>query len=183
MGNVILSINLTLDGFIDHTAATPDDDSLRYTIEVLNSVDVVLFGRVTYQLLADYWPSAESDSSLPVGMIEFARKINRIKKIVLSQTLEKTEWENTELLREDVIKVVSTLKEKPNQNILIAGSVLDNTLMQHGLIDDFRFQIHPVILGKGTRLFREGIPRTPLKLVETKTFPSGVVITHYLPVR
>jgi dihydrofolate reductase len=183
MGNAILSIQLTLDGFIDHTEMIADEDTHRYAVEVLDTADVVLFGRVTYQLMAGYWPSAESDASLPAGMIEFARKINSIPKIVLSQTLEKAEWENTRLLGDEVVKVVSALRKIPEHNVLIAGSALANKLMQHGLIDDYRLQINPVILGKGTRLFREGILRTPLKLVETKVFRSGVVLVHYQPVR
>ena len=183
MGKVMLNILVTLDGFIDHTVMIADDEAVDYATELLNSVDAMLFGRVTYQLLGDYWPTAASDPSLSRSNLEFARKINSMPKFVISRTLTKVEWNNTRLVKGDLVEEVTRLKQSSDRGLLIAGSVLNNTLMQHDLIDEYRLLINPVLLGTGKPLFREDLPRIPLKLVEARTFRSGIVLVRYLPDR
>ena len=180
MRKVILSISISLDGFIDHTAMIADEETHQYAADVLNSVDTVLFGRVTYQLFADYWPSAALDTSLTKGILEYAHKINSIPKIVFSKTLEKVDWNNARLVKGDAVEEVARWRQQPGRGMAIAGSVLANTLMQHHLIDEYQLLINPTILGSGRRLFRESIPKTALQLVETKTFRSGIVLVRYL---
>jgi dihydrofolate reductase len=181
MRKIVLSIQVTLDGFIDHTEMVADEETHRDATEVLNSVDGILFGRKTYELLVDYWPMVTPASSHFQEELEFANRINSMPKMIFSNTLNKVEWNNTTLINGDVIEQVTKLRQQPGRGILIAGSVLVNTLMQHGLFDEYRLLINPVILGHGTRLFREEFLPTPLKLIETKTFASGVVLVRYLP--
>ncbi len=180
MGKILLSILTSLDGFIDHTEMIADEESHQFATELLDSVDAMLFGRKTYQLFADYWPIAPQDTSLPKGVIEFANKINKLPKMVCSHTLKSAEWNHTTLLRGDAVEEVTRLKQQSNQRILLAGGLLANTLMQHNLIDEYELRINPFLLGHGTPLFRAEFSKIPLKLVETKTFRSGIVLVHYV---
>ena len=180
MGKVILNINTTLDGFIDHTEMIADDEWLQFATEILNSVDVMLFGRVTYQLLGDYWPTATQDPALPREWIEFANRINSMPKMVCSHTLQSVNWNNTTLIGGDAVEEVIKLRRESDQRILLAGSVLANTLMELDLVDEYQLRINPFLLGHGTPLFRAEHPKIPLKLVETKTLRSGIVSVHYI---
>ncbi|MHB8578001.1 MAG: dihydrofolate reductase family protein, partial [Dehalococcoidia bacterium] len=136
-----------------------------------------LLGRVTYQGFAAAWPTM-------TGTGDFGEKMNSIPKFVVSTTLEKVEWNNSRLIKGNVAEEVSRLKQQPGQDILLAGSgELVQSLMQHDLIDEYRFMVHPILLGSGKRLFRDGSDTTVLKLVETKTFSSGVVVLAYQPER
>jgi dihydrofolate reductase len=116
------------------------------------------------------------------GTGDFGERMNTILKHVVSTTLQKVEWNYSGLIKGNIAEEVSNLKEQPGQDILIAGSgTLLHTLMRHDFIDEYRLLIYPVVLGKGKRLFRDGIAKTTLKLVETKTTSSGVVLLRYLP--
>jgi dihydrofolate reductase len=137
--------------------------------------DALLLGRVTYQGFAAAWPSVTDEAG-------FADRMNSLPKVVVSTTLEEVEWNNSRLIKGNVAEEVSKLKHEVGQDILIAGSgALVQTLMQHDLIDDYRLLVYPVVLGSGKRLFQDG-SKTTLRLVETKTFRSGVVLLHYQPV-
>jgi dihydrofolate reductase len=113
----------------------------------------------------------------------FADRMNSLPKFVVSTTLEEVEWNNSTLIKENIPEEVSKLKQQPGQDILIAGSGdLVHTLMQHDLIDEYRIMVHPVVLGSGKRLFRDGSDTKVLRLVDTKTFSSGIVVLSYEPV-
>jgi dihydrofolate reductase len=108
--------------------------------------------------------------------------MNSLPKFVVSTTLKEVEWNNSRLIKGNIAEEVSKLKQQPGQDILIAGSVeLVHTLMQHDLIDEYRLLVHPIVLGSGKRLFREGNDRTLLRLVDTRTFSSGIVVLSYQP--
>lgn len=126
-------------------------------------------------MFAASWPSRRG---------EFASRMNRLPKFVVSTTLDEVEWSNSSLISGDVPKAVSKLKQQSGQDILIYGSgELMHTLMQHDLIDEYRFWVNPVVLGSGKRLFSDGSSKTALKLVDTTTFSTGVVILAYQPAR
>jgi dihydrofolate reductase len=142
--------------------------------EVLNS-EALLLGRVTYEGFAEAWP--------PRGG-EFADKMNSMPKYVASTTLQELEWNNSTLLEGDVAAAVARLKEQEGGDILVAGSrALVHTLMENDLVDEYRLMVFPVVLGSGRRLFPETPDKTVLRLVDTKTFESGVQVHAYHPVR
>ena len=184
MRKLVYECNVSLDGFADHTAAGVVDDELHYFFSgLLDDTDIELFGRVTYQLMESYWPFAHEDPKANRGMLEFADKFNAIPKIVFSNSLQKADWNNTKLIKGDAVEEVKKLKQQPGKNISIGGIHLASTLMNAGLIDEFWILIHPVIVGKGRRLFEEIKERQNLKLVETKKLNSGVVALHYLSIK
>jgi dihydrofolate reductase len=165
----------TRDGFDRGGWAAGNDPELqRISSERMGSTWSLLAGRVTYQHFAKVWPNAPKPNP-------FTDALNRVEKFVASTTLaEPLPWENSTLLKGDVPEAVTALKERLGGNLVIFGSaVLVQSLMRHCLIDEFVLQIHPIVLGKGRRLFDNGVPDTTLNLVETKQAGSGVVIAIY----
>jgi dihydrofolate reductase len=149
----------------------PEGDTFKLD-EALAS-DALLLGRVTYQAFAAAWPSRTGD---------FADKFNGMPKFVVSTTLEEAEWNNSTLIKGDVAEEVSKLKQEPGGDILVNGSAqLVHTLMEHHLIDEYRLMVFPVVLGSGKRLFGETSDASPLRLLDTKTVGSGVLILTYQP--
>lgn len=180
MRKLILCVNVSLDGFADHTVAVHADDELHdFATDLLNTVDTVLFGRVAYQLFESYMPTAPQDPSCTRSMVAFARRINAMPKIVFSKTLEKAGWENTRLVRGDLAEEVLRLKQQPGKDLSLTGLSIASTLMKRGLIDEFWLMVQPVVCGKGKSLFEGLNDRVKLKLIGTKTFNSGVVVLHY----
>ena len=152
-----------------------DEGIGKFKFDELFASDALLLGRVTYQGFAAAWPSRKD----PQG---FAERMNNLPKYVVSTTLKKVEWSNSRLIRGNIIEEVSKLKQQPGQDILITGSgELVNKLMPHQLIDEYRLLVYPVILGSGKRLFREESDAN-LRLVEARTFGSGVALLRYQPV-
>jgi len=179
MRKLISSINITLDGFCDHTAVIADDELHQQANELLKSADTMLFGRVTYQLMEAGWPPLVKKPTGNKPMDEFARLIDNIHKIVFSQTLKKVIWKNTKLLAGGIKEEVEKLKQQPGRNIIVGSPTLIITLTQLGLIDEYRFCVQPIILGKGLPLFKNISQRIDLPLLSTKTFGSGVVTLCY----
>ncbi len=179
MATIVLSILVSLDGFVDHTEMIADDEAIQDATEILISADVLLFGRVTYQLLGDYWPTAAEDPSASAAEVAFANRINSMPKMVCSHTLKKVDWNNTILIDGDVVDAVRKLKQESEGRILLGGTMLANTLLQHDLIDEFQLRINPVLLGHGKRLFRAEFDKKALKLVETKIMRNGIVSVRY----
>lgn len=178
MRKVILSTYVTLDGVMEapNEWSFPfwNEEAGQFKFDELFASDALLLGRVTYQGFAAAWPTMKDDQG-------FADRMNSMPKYVASTTLTETEW-NATLIEGDVVDAVAMLKEQPGQDILVWGSAdLGHTLMQHNLIDEFRLMIYPIIVGKGKRLFRDGIDTTTLKLVDTKTTSTGIVIVTYRP--
>ena len=185
MRSLIYSINLTIDGCCDHIqVGAPDDELFDYSIRLVQNADAFVFGRKTYQLMVPYWPDiAKNPSGETKTDIEFARAFVSVKKIIVfSKTLDKAEGENTEIVRTNLKDEILKLKQEQGKNILTTGADIPSQLMQLGLVDEYRVVIFPVFGGEGRRLL-EGISlqeKSPLKLVEAKTFKSGSVALHYL---
>ncbi len=176
---LVFAINVSLDGFADHTVAIADDELHDFFSGLLDTTDIELFGRVTYQLMENYWPHAHQDPDATKSTLDFADKFNAIPKIVFSRTLEKAEWNNTTIISEDVINEVIKLKKRPGRNLSIGGISTIQEFMKHGLVDECWLVIHPVIAGKGRHLF-EGIDGgLQLTLLDTRSFKSGAVVLHY----
>ncbi len=181
MRKLIFSINVSLDGFADHTVAIADDELHDFYTDQLNTIDTILFGRVTYQLFESYWPHAPEDPEATKSMIAFADKINAMPKIVFSKMLQNVNWNNTTLIEKDMVKEVIRLKEGDGRGSLSIGGISAiQTFMKLKLVDEFWLLVHPVIVGNGQRLFNGINEKLDLKLVDTKTFRSGVVVLHYI---
>ena len=177
MRKVIVSTNVTLDGRVDEIRdwALPYDDSefAEYHTDLLRNSDGLLLGRKTYEMFAAVWPSRAGES--PV-----ADPINSMPKYVASTTLKDLEWENSHLIESDVPEGVAKLKEQPGQDLIMYGSHdLMQSLLEHDLIDEYRIWVHPVVLGNGMSLFKDGVKRMALNLVDTTVLSSGVAILTY----
>ena len=181
MRKVIAAINMTLDGFCDHTAVIADDELHQHYNELLTNAGTLLYGRITYQLMESYWPSVVKNPTGNKAMDEFAVLIDTVPKIVFSRTLKHLKWKSTELATGDLEEVVLELKQQPGKDILVGSPGLIAALTQPGLIDEYQLCIHPVILGSGLPLFRNINDRKILKLIKTKTLRSGAVTGYYEP--
>jgi len=179
MRKLIVTEFLTLDGVMEEPAWTApywNDEIAKFKYDELFGSDTLLLGRVTYQGFAAAWPSRTDEQG-------FADRMNGLPKFVVSTTLEKVEWNNSRLIKENIPEEVFRLKQQPGQNILIYGSGdLVQTLMQSDLIDEYWLLVYPIVLGSGKRLFQDESKIT-LSLKETKTFSSGVVVLCYQPDR
>jgi len=183
MRKVIFFMLISLDGFFEgpnHAIDwhNVDEEFNQYSIAQLDSADMLLFGRLTYELMADYWPSSAAARDDPVS----AGYMNRLPKIVFSRTLSELTWQNTRLVKGKVAEEVSKLKREPGKDLFIFGSSdLSMALLQHGLIDEIRVIINPVILGEGKPLFKGLQERLNLRLLKTQTFRNGNVLLCYKP--
>jgi dihydrofolate reductase len=183
MRKLVAAINMTLDGFCDHTAMIADDEIHQHYNELLSNASTLLYGRITYQLMESYWPSVVKNPTGNKPMDEFAVLIDNISKIVFSRTLQNVDWKNTKL-KKDVIKEVLELKQSSNggsKNILAGSPSLIVALAQLGLIDEYQLSVQPIVLGSGLSLFKNVKDRINLKLVKTKTFGCGAVTLYYEP--
>ncbi len=189
MRKIVVSEFVTLDGVIQDPGGVGEierggwnipyvnDEFAKYKFDELSASDALLLGRVTYQGFAAAWPDASHTETEG----DYATMMNSCPKYVVSTTLDKAAWNNSHLIKANVVEEVSKLKQQPGKDILVFGSgELVQMLMQHGLVDEYHLQVHPVVLGSGKRLFGEG-STMPLKLVETKPFSSGVVALTYQP--
>jgi dihydrofolate reductase len=185
MRKVFLFNMVTLDGFFEGSKReidwhNVDKEFNEFAIEQLNSTDLLLFGRVTYNLMANYWPTEAAIANDPI----IANKMNTISKIVFSKTLKNADWNNTRLIKEHIAEEISNLKHQTGKEIAIFGSSdLVATFMQLSLIDEYRIMINPVILGSGKSLFKGMSDRHNLMLIKTKTFSSGNILLYYRPDR
>jgi dihydrofolate reductase len=181
MRNVIFAINITADGCCDHIKTIADEELLEYYTHLLRDVDLLVFGRKTYQLMVPYWPDVAKNRSETKAEIEFADIFDSINKIVFSQTLDSTEG-NTRIVRTKLQDEILKLKKEQGKNILIGGVAIPSQLIELGLVDEYRFVVQPIVAGEGRRLL-EGISlpeKLQLKLIESKIFKSGCVALHYM---
>ena len=137
-----------------------------------------LSGRVTYELMAGFWPTADADPSSTGPMVEFAGIWRDMPKIVFSRTLERADW-NTTIMRDVVPEEIMALKAQPGGDLALGGADLAAAFMRHDLIDEYRLYVHPVLIGRGKPLFRPSDAKTDLRLAETRAFGNGVVLLHY----
>jgi dihydrofolate reductase len=181
MRNVIYAINITLDGCCDHTKTIADEEMLEYYAQLLGDVDLLVFGRKTYQLMVPYWPDIAKNQSETKAENEFARTFDSINKVVFSQSLDSAEG-NTRIVRTKPQDEIVRLKQEQGKNILLGGVTVPSQLIELGLVDEYRFVVQPIIAGEGSRLL-EGVSlpeKLQLKLVESKIFKSGCVALRYL---
>jgi dihydrofolate reductase len=183
MKKVIAAINMTLDGFCDHTAIIPDEEIHQHYTDLLSEADAILYGRITYQLM-EYWQTLVKNPSGEKSMDDFAMAIDKVQKIVFSHTLKNVEWESAKLATRAIEEEVLELKQSHNggsKNIFVGSRSLIIHLMKLNLIDEYQFCVHPVIVGNGLPLFEKINDRTILKLIKTKIFSSGAVTLYYEP--
>lgn len=180
---------MTLDGFCDHTVLLPDEEIHRHYAELLAEGDVILYGRVTFQLMK-FWQTLLENPSGEKSMDDFAMAIDRIQKIVFSRTLnseapsllsEAIGWDSARLSNQSIEEEVFELKKQSGKDIFVGSRSLIIQLMKLNLIDEYQLCIHPIVAGGGLPLFGDITDRTVLKLIKTKTFSGGAVIHYYKP--
>ncbi len=187
MRRVIVTLWVTLDGFIagpngEMNWVMVDEDMGKYEDDLVSAADTLLLGRVTYQSFAGSWPKVPQNPSASEGEKEYARKLNAMRKIVFSRTLEKAEWNNSSLAKEVISGEIEKMKQEPGKDMVIYGSAsIVQAFTNLGLIDEYQLLVHPVVLGDGKPLFKNIKDRQNLKLVNTKTFNSGVLGLYYQP--
>jgi dihydrofolate reductase len=183
MRKVIFFMLTSLDGYFegpdrDINWHNVDEEFNDFAIRQTGEFGALLFGRVTYELMASYWPieAAKRDDPIVAGLM------NGLPKIVFSKTLEKVDWENTRLVKDNFAQAISKLKQEAGKDIAIFGSSdLTVTLMVRGLVDEYRIMVNPVVLGNGKSLFKGIRNKINLKLIKTKAFKSGNVLLYYEP--
>jgi dihydrofolate reductase len=182
MRNLIFAINITLDGCCDHTIQIGDEETHEYFTQLMRDVDLLVYGRKTYQLMVPFWPEVAKSQSMTKESNEFARAFDSIHKIVFSRTLDSAEDKNTTIVRTNLRDEILKLKQEQGKNILTGGVSIPSQLIELGLVDEYRFVVGPIVAGEGRRLL-EGVSlqeRLQLKLVESKVFKSGCVALRYL---
>ncbi|MCF3108015.1 dihydrofolate reductase family protein [Niabella sp. CC-SYL272] len=185
MRKLIAGINMTLDGFCDHTAIIPDDELHQHYADLLRSADVILYGRITYQLM-EYWPTVVKNPTGNPETDDFARVMDKIPKVVFSHTLKKVHWASTRLAKGTLEEEVAALKQSADGrmgDILVGSRSLIIALLNLNLIDEFQLTIHPVVAGSGLPLFNNIDHRAAFKLINTKTFGSGAITLYYEPLK
>lgn len=180
MRKIIAGLFISLDGVVEapETWHFPyfNDEMMEAVSGQMAQSDSMLLGRVTYEGFAGYWPNVTAEEELPM-----AAYMNNTPKYVVSTTLDKVEWQNSTLLEGDFVESITRLKQQPGKDISITGSVvLVRSLIAADLLDELRLLIHPIIVGHGQRLFEDG-GQKPLKLIESKTFSTGVISASYQP--
>ena len=183
MRKLIAAMNMTLDGFCDHTAMSADDEIHQHYNELLSNAGTLIYGRITYQLMESYWPSVVKNPTGNKPIDEFAVLIDNISKIVYSRTLESVDWKNTELKKEVIKEEILELKQQAGKDILVGSPSLIVALTQLGLVDEYQLGVQPIVLGSGLPLFKDIKDRIDLKLLKTKTFGCGAVTLYYEPIK
>jgi len=181
MRRVVAAINMTLDGFCDHTSGVPDEEIHQHYTDLINNGGVILYGRITYQLM-QFWPTLLKNPSGEKAMDDFAVAIDKIPKIVFSHTLKNADlgWDSATLSTQSIEEKVKELKQQSGKDILVGSRSVIIQLMKLNLIDEYQFCIHPLVAGGGLPLFENIKVQTFLKLIKTKTF-GGAVMLYYGP--
>ena len=183
MRKLIAAINMTLDGFCDHTALIADDEIHQHYNALLSNAGTLMYGRITYQLMESYWPTVVKNPTGNKPIDDFAVLIDNILKIVYSRRLKNVDWKNTELKKEVIKEEVLELKQQAGKNILVGSPSLIVALTHLDLIDEYQLGVQPIVLGSGLPLFKNVKERIDLKLLKTKTFGCGAVTLYYEPTK
>jgi len=181
MRRIIFAINITVDGCCDHTKQIADEEAHEYFADLLRSVDLLVFGRKTYELMVPFWPEVAKSQSMTPASNEFARVFDSLNKVVVSRSLDRVEDRKTRIIRSNLRDEMLKLKEEPGKDILVGGVDVPSQLIELGLVDEYRFVVTPIVAGEGRRLL-EGVSlqqSLQLNLVESKVFKSGCVVQHY----
>lgn len=185
MRKLVLFMHMSLDGFaadLSHGLdfLSYDKELEQYAGELVKTVGSPVYGRTTYQLMESYWPTVLNKPNAGKHALEHARWVESVPKIVFSKTLAEVTWNNTRLIKDNIVEEVNRLKQQPGKDLVIFGSPgLAATLMNLGLIDEYKLTVHPVILGSGISVFTNNTAKSTLKLLDSKTLESGVVTLHY----
>lgn len=185
MRKVIYSMSVSLDGFIETPNREIDwvivDEELHtFFNNQAREMGAFLYGRRMYELMVDYWPTADTKPSRPAYEVEYARIWKNTPKIVFSKTLDKVEW-NSRLVRDNIAEEITKLRAQPGKDLSVGGPTLASTFMQLGLIDEYQLFMNPVVLGSGTPFFPALHNPIKLQLIQARTFSSGVVYLRYQP--
>jgi dihydrofolate reductase len=176
---------VTLDGYFEGPNREIDWHNVdaefnEYAIEMLNSVDTLLFGRVTYELMAGFWPTPDAMKNDPI----VAERMNNLSKVVFSRSLDKVEWHNSRLVKNNIEEEIRKMKNQTGKDMVILGSgSIVSAFTQLGLIDEYRIMVNPVVLSRGNSLFKGIKNRINLKLIRTRPFKSGNVLLSYEPIK
>jgi dihydrofolate reductase len=181
MRNVIFAINITLDGCCDHTKMIADEEIHEYFTHLMRDVDLLVFGRKTYQLMVPFWPDVAKSHSMTKAENDFADRFDSINKLVFSQSLQSAEG-NTRIVRTKLKDEILKLKQEPGKNILVGGVDIPSQLIKLGLVDEYHLVVQPIVAGEGRRLLEATSlqEKLQLRLVESKIFKSGCVALRYL---
>lgn len=180
MRKVIAATNITIDGVYDHTEGLSDGEIHQHYADLLDCADIILYGRTTYQLM-QYWQTLLENPSGEKTADDFANSIDRVTKIVFSNTLKNTGWNSAILATKPLEELVRELKQQSGKNIFVGSRSLIMQLMNLNLIDEYQLCIQPVVAGKGSQLFDNVKERAMLKLTKTKKFSNGAIILYYEP--
>ena len=185
MRNLIFFMHTSLDGFVaglngEMNWIKFDDSLFDFVATMTDKADTALYGRVTYEMMQNYWPKAGEKPNATKHDIEHSTWYNKVLKIVLSKTISDSDLQNTRIISDQLSDNINKLKKEEGKNILIFGSPgASQSLLNEGLIDEFWLFVNPIILGQGMPLFKDITGTTSLKLVESKTFACGVIALHY----
>jgi dihydrofolate reductase len=183
MRKLIVFNLMTLDGYFagqdgDISWHNVDEEFNKYAIEKVKAGNTLLFGRVTYELMAGYWPTPEAIKNDPI----VAERMNNLPKIVFSRTLDQVHWNNTRLVKGDMLSEIRKMKQESGNDMTILGSgSIVSQLAPQGLIDEFQVMLNPVVLGKGKTMFQGIQDKLALRLTKTRVFYNGNVLLHYEP--
>ncbi|GAB3989789.1 dihydrofolate reductase family protein [Spirosoma daeguense] len=174
-------MNISLDGYCDHTTFNPSEDVHDYFTTLMNDVDLIVYGRIMYQLMFPYWSDVAKNQSGSADEIRFAERLTAIDKVVISRTIDDVE-EHTRIIRNNPVEELLKLKQQPGKKISVDSVSLLPELIKAGIIDEFNLVVHPVLVGTGRQLLAGGSlqENLELKLVDTKVFKSGCVALHYV---
>lgn len=180
MRKVIAAFNMTLDGVCDHTTGIPSEDLHQHYADLLDHTGVILYGRTTYELM-QFWQTVLQNPSGKKSIDDFAISIDNVPKLVFSTTLKDTNWKSAELSNRPLIEKVLELKHESGNDIAVGSRSLIVQLLNNNLIDELQICVHPIIEGKGLKLFDQITKRIFLKLIKTKTLSSGSTVFYYEP--
>jgi dihydrofolate reductase len=183
MRKLIAAMNMTLDGFCDHTSMMADDEIHEHYSDLLRNTGTLIYGRTTYQLMESYWPTVVKTPTGNRPADDFAVLIDNIPKIVYSRTLKSVDWKNSTLKKEIIKDEILKLKQEPGKSIGVGSPSLIIQMAQLGLVDEFQLSVQPTVVGNGLPLFKNITERIDLKLLKTKTFGCGAVTFYYEPAK
>jgi dihydrofolate reductase len=182
MRKVIYTINLTVDGCLDHTAFMPDEELFDYYIRLVRDAGLIVYGRITYELMVPYWPDIlKNPAGETKADVEYARAFVAAQKVVFSRTLKRVEDENSRIAGSSLKEEIRKLKQEDGKDILVGGVDIPSQLAELGLIDEYLFVVMPILVGKGRRFLDDTIlkEKIRLKLLDTTTFNSGSIVLRY----
>ena len=183
MRKIVLMMSSSLDGYMEGPNReidwhSVDEEVHQHFNDVLAPMSAFLDGRVTYELMAGFWPTADQDPASTRQVAEFSRIWREMPKYVFTTTLQQADW-NTTIVREVDVEAIRALKEQPGGDMAVGGADLAREFMRHDLVDEFRIYVHPALIGAGKRIFQDAGYLRTLRLVGSRAFTNGVVLLHY----